>query len=371
MAITAQEAKEKLANSPIVLPWMEETVAASLPHYEAPERIREVLERFKGDVDAAVSQLLDEWDTACLTDTETLANEGDQLEADTACGPIQGGLQDVERPIGVEVETGQPQQQQQLRVAGQMPTGNAERKELEPQKQELRAELQQQQQQQQVEKLSAGWQRIDVQPLAEKLAPEGESRRSPPPPIPIKEIAFDGFANGYGPPPPLVTPLAEATEADVGDLSRIKRRKSPDGSPVGIINDDASSTASSPFPSSSPSPSPPPRLSRSPSASDISFTERRRRKPPPASTPVPARRSSRIKAKAAASPSPPSPPLPPSPLPAAGGPLKSRRQRRQAKKKKKAPVTGSGSGSGSGSGGRKRKDVGMQTVTVGIRELYV
>ncbi|KAF8544417.1 hypothetical protein BDD12DRAFT_723801, partial [Trichophaea hybrida] len=58
-SVAAADFEETLVNSSVVLPWMEDVVAASLPHHEAPEKIRETLEKCNGDITTAVSQLLD------------------------------------------------------------------------------------------------------------------------------------------------------------------------------------------------------------------------------------------------------------------------------------------------------------------------
>lgn len=55
-----REQERKLAETSYVLPWMEGVVASSLPYIVDPGKIRHVLEKCKGNVDEAVSQLLDE-----------------------------------------------------------------------------------------------------------------------------------------------------------------------------------------------------------------------------------------------------------------------------------------------------------------------
>ena len=60
--LTEEERKEqekKLANSSYVRPWMVEVVTSSLPYLVDSQKIREVLEEAKGNIDAAVSKLLD------------------------------------------------------------------------------------------------------------------------------------------------------------------------------------------------------------------------------------------------------------------------------------------------------------------------
>ncbi|RPB07779.1 OTU-domain-containing protein [Morchella conica CCBAS932] len=55
-----REQERKLGETSYVLPWMEGVVASSLPYIVDPGKIRHVLEKCKGNVDEAVSQLLDE-----------------------------------------------------------------------------------------------------------------------------------------------------------------------------------------------------------------------------------------------------------------------------------------------------------------------
>ncbi|KAH0605527.1 uncharacterized protein H6S33_004749 [Morchella sextelata] len=57
-----REQERKLAETSYVLPWMEGVVASSLPYIVDPGKIRHVLEKCKGNVDEAVSQLLDEYE---------------------------------------------------------------------------------------------------------------------------------------------------------------------------------------------------------------------------------------------------------------------------------------------------------------------
>ncbi|KAI5842999.1 hypothetical protein DFP73DRAFT_90931 [Morchella snyderi] len=55
-----REQERKLTETSYVLPWMEGVVASSIPYIVDPGKIRHVLEKCKGNVDEAVSQLLDE-----------------------------------------------------------------------------------------------------------------------------------------------------------------------------------------------------------------------------------------------------------------------------------------------------------------------
>ena len=55
-----QRQKERLAATPVVLPWMLKTVSQSLPFLVDTPRIKKALEIAKGNVDLAVSNLLDE-----------------------------------------------------------------------------------------------------------------------------------------------------------------------------------------------------------------------------------------------------------------------------------------------------------------------
>ena len=62
-ALTLEEEqlqKERLASTPMVLPWMLKTVSQSLPFLVDTQRIKKALETAKGSVDLAVSNLLDE-----------------------------------------------------------------------------------------------------------------------------------------------------------------------------------------------------------------------------------------------------------------------------------------------------------------------
>ena len=54
-----KEQEKKLANSSYVQPWMVEVVISSLPYLVDSQKIQEVLEEAKGNIDAAVSKLLD------------------------------------------------------------------------------------------------------------------------------------------------------------------------------------------------------------------------------------------------------------------------------------------------------------------------
>lgn len=54
-----KEQERKLAEVSYVLPWMEEVVASSLPYLAKPAKIRQTLEECKGNIDEAVSRLLD------------------------------------------------------------------------------------------------------------------------------------------------------------------------------------------------------------------------------------------------------------------------------------------------------------------------
>ncbi|PUU74493.1 hypothetical protein B9Z19DRAFT_1103433 [Tuber borchii] len=54
-----KEQEKRLANSSYVQPWMVEVVISSLPYLVDSQKIQEVLEEAKGNIDAAVSKLLD------------------------------------------------------------------------------------------------------------------------------------------------------------------------------------------------------------------------------------------------------------------------------------------------------------------------
>lgn len=60
--LSAEDAKEenkKLANAPYVLPWMVNVVMQSLPYLADRQAIQKMIEECKGNIDAAVSKLLD------------------------------------------------------------------------------------------------------------------------------------------------------------------------------------------------------------------------------------------------------------------------------------------------------------------------
>jgi OTU domain-containing protein 3 len=59
--------KEKLAETPVVLPWMIETVTSSLPYLADRKAITKALEENKGNIDKAVSQLLDAEEQASMS----------------------------------------------------------------------------------------------------------------------------------------------------------------------------------------------------------------------------------------------------------------------------------------------------------------
>lgn len=73
-----------------MLPWMEGVVASSLPHTIDPAKIRQMLEKCKGNVDEVVSQLLDE-DEA---DGPGSTPQGGVASKPTPTGPIRecGGV---------------------------------------------------------------------------------------------------------------------------------------------------------------------------------------------------------------------------------------------------------------------------------------
>ncbi|CUS14292.1 unnamed protein product [Tuber aestivum] len=54
-----KEQDKKLAGGSYVQPWMVKTVTSSLPYLTDPQRVREALEEAKGNIDVAVSRLLD------------------------------------------------------------------------------------------------------------------------------------------------------------------------------------------------------------------------------------------------------------------------------------------------------------------------
>jgi hypothetical protein len=468
--IASEDVKETLTKSSVVLPWMEDVVAASLPHHETPAKIRETLEMCNGDVNVAVSQLLEEWDTASISESETLANEEDEHQTNDikvyqlVKMSIETELLDVRKlQIGQqEPEPGEQQlapEEQQLKSEQQQSQVQQQRLESETLLGRLQLELEQppdllpepekhmglehckpdqlpdrlwpesEQQQLQMRQQSKPdlkqqefkpiqpqeGQQPELEPLPQQLLPKPEQQKSqlsksklpeqpelprPEPEQQQSEVRLYSHQQQQQPlvgqhhrgehppqaeqqpqveqqqpelerqePDPMqgiilnlvskVTPLrelepstviAKVIEVKEEDRSRVKRRKSPDSSPVNssTISDDSSSVASS-FISSI--------QSSSSSESDISIIAGRRRKPVYPQPLQPTRRSQRIKAKAAAVVE--APPLPLLPPPVSKGPPKSRRQQRLARRKPSA------------TGGRKRRDVGMQTVTVGIRELYV
>ena len=71
-----KEQEKKLANSSYVQSWMVEVVTSSLPHLVDSQKIREVLEATKGNIDAAVSMLLDVEEGEQGEEGEQLQEEG-------------------------------------------------------------------------------------------------------------------------------------------------------------------------------------------------------------------------------------------------------------------------------------------------------
>jgi len=339
-AISNREKKMLLDAASAILPWMEDVVAASIPQCETPERIREVLEKCKGDVGEAVKYLQDEWDSASNVNTteSTAPDDEDEYQNDdpdfedwepVPAEPIEKGgaaAQETPRPDilpqsqpGVRLPTVQPLAPPTARVEVQQTIRPVT---------DTKAQT----------KAKANVPPFKAQPKAHaKMVEEPMSDATPPTkdvPLPIRE------------------PVKVTTQKvdDNDDYSGAKRRKTPDGLPTRVIaaqnnssSDETSSTGSS--------------------GSSVSDNyERRRRKPAKKHTvpPQPTRRSPRIQAKAltaaqkaaarAAAP-PPSPPPPKIP--------RTRKPRANASTKKKTAST------------QKRGGAGIGMVTVGIKELYV
>jgi hypothetical protein len=289
-----------------ITPWMESIVAASLPHDECPKKINATLEQCNGDVNAAVAILLEEWETRSNQDeTESISPEEafsqpEVLEARVE--PLSPADSMKELQPGIE----QPVFESQIIEMQSQPVVEVM---LSPQPTEV---------QQRAQPVLTAFQ----QPLG-----AGQSS---------VQGALEYDQEQYN--------IQDTTEAGQNDISRIKRRKSPDGSPISASSsgsDDSSSVGSS---------------GSSSGSSDSDPTERRRRKS--ASKPTlplqPTRRSPRIKARAAsiAAARAAAPPLTP--------PKEQPPRRRQATKKKQTAP-----------GCRKQKDGSLRFVTVGIKELYV
>lgn len=253
-------------------PIMEDIVAASLPYDENPTKIRVTLEECKGDINATVAILLEDW-------KERADNQEDL-----------GSVCDDQMDYGAPVST-----------------------------------------------LSPGSAKVMDESTVEAPSPTQQ-------PATIYTSVMPRILE--------CTPARDAISATLeitqGDASRIKRRKSADGSPASATvssSDDSSSAGSSGASSGASSGS---------SESDI--VARRRRKPAfkPTMPPQPTRRSPRIEAKARlvaealAAPSPPD--LPQTPRP-------------KRKYNRKKPVA---------TGSRRQKcGNNMNYVTDGFRELYV
>ncbi|KAF3936290.1 hypothetical protein ABW19_dt0207516 [Dactylella cylindrospora] len=72
--------KEILEQGTVILPWMEKVVEASLPGFVRKEKVREMLEKCKGDVNLAVSRLLDEVEEEEEKQAEKEGNKDAQAE---------------------------------------------------------------------------------------------------------------------------------------------------------------------------------------------------------------------------------------------------------------------------------------------------
>lgn len=336
-------------------------MAASIPQYETPERIREVLEQCKGGVDEAVKFLQDEWDLASNFDTESTAPDyGDDYqrvvpdfddEEDLRTENVQlvELIEDKkEEPRAIIQEIPRPDIKAMSQPGFRAPTVQpvappAVRVEVQPAVQPVVLQP-------------------VVQPVIETIAPakvkaDFPSSKAQPTTRTkmVDEAMLDAPALIQDVPFPIQVTVEATTQkpdSNVDEYSGAKRRKSPDGSPVRVTaaqNNSSSDETSSAGSSGS-------------SMSDNN--DRRRRKPARKSTvsAQPTRRSPRIQAKAitAAQEAAARAAAPPPPPPTPKNTRTPRKPRANAATKKKTPATT-----------RKRGGAGIGMVTVGIKELYV
>lgn len=269
---TAEAIKKKLAAS-AVLPWMEAVVAKTLPYTEFPEKIRDTLEKYKGNVNEAAACLMDAWEKENGNENENVSDSGKSTQSSTE-------------------------------------TKN-----------------------------------FDEKAVAKRQVPE--------PKMDAPRLE-EGQVSAYYENESMVSiqaPIDDFQESD----SRIKRRKSPDGTPISATNEYAHSTKSSSSSDSGITPQGPIPLA----------TSRRRKSASPTSLSSAnsglIRRSPRLQAQISAHKISNSAPTETSASEISEEPPKSRRNLRKSKR----------------TAGRKKSEgakigIGtMQTVTVGIRELYV
>lgn len=89
-----QRQKEKLAETPHVLPWMVDVVSKSLPYLADKPTIKRALEAAKGDVNAAVSALLDEQEYGSTSSQQESSSVEREHDSDDEMGDGPNKKQD-------------------------------------------------------------------------------------------------------------------------------------------------------------------------------------------------------------------------------------------------------------------------------------
>lgn len=293
-AISDREKRKLLNGVTIILPWMEDIVSASIPHCESPERIREALQQCNGDVDEAAKLLQDEWYSSSNVDTDSTAPDDEEY------------YQSAEPSVMNEDLARMDDRQLTERII----KGDAGYEE------------------EQVASLEIQSKTLIVAGKESMLIAQAHTQDVS---LPIREPSSATVQNAD----------------NDGEYSGAKRRKSPDGSPIGVpatpINSSSDETSSA-----------------GSSGSSSDNTERRRRKPVKKSAipALPTRRSTRIQALAKDAEKAAAAPPPPPKAPRARKPRAKTTTTPTTTSAKKKPV-------------RKRGGAVIGIVTVGIRELYV